>query len=48
MEDPQVRKAVADLALDPVYLPGPAFQAQIDQELRTFTDVAGRAGIKLD
>lgn len=48
MEDPQVRKAVADLALDPVYLPGPAFQTQIDQELRTFTDVAGRAGIKLD
>jgi tripartite-type tricarboxylate transporter receptor subunit TctC len=48
MEDPQVRQSVADLALDPVYLPGQAFQAQIAKELRTFADVAARAGIKLD
>ncbi|MGE8688367.1 MAG: Bug family tripartite tricarboxylate transporter substrate binding protein [Achromobacter sp.] len=48
MEDPQVRKSVADLALDPVYLPAPAFQAQIAKELRTFGDVAARAGITLD
>jgi tripartite-type tricarboxylate transporter receptor subunit TctC len=48
MEDPQVRQSVADLALDPVYLPGQAFQAQIAKELRTFADVAARAGIMLD
>ncbi|HEY9274804.1 tripartite tricarboxylate transporter substrate binding protein [Achromobacter sp.] len=48
MEDPQVRKSVADLALDPVYLPAPAFKAQIAKELRTFSDVAARAGIALD
>ncbi|EHK66109.1 Bug family tripartite tricarboxylate transporter substrate binding protein [Achromobacter arsenitoxydans] len=48
MQDPQVRKSVADLALDPVYLPAPAFQAQIKQELRTFGDVAKRADITLE
>jgi len=48
MEDPQVRKSVADLALDPVYLPAPAFKAQITKELRTFSEVAARAGITLD
>jgi len=48
MQDPQVRKAVTDLALEPVFLPGQAFQAQIAKEVRTFGDVAKRADIKLD
>ncbi|KAG0937443.1 hypothetical protein G6F31_015594 [Rhizopus arrhizus] len=48
MEDPQVRRAVSDLALEPVYLPGQAFQEQIARELRTFGDVAKRANITLD
>ncbi|KGD86686.1 ABC transporter substrate-binding protein [Achromobacter sp. RTa] len=48
MEDQQVRRSVADLALDPVYLPAQAFRAQIAKELRTFTEVATRAGITLD
>ncbi|MEN4922441.1 tripartite tricarboxylate transporter substrate binding protein [Achromobacter spanius] len=48
MDDAQVRKTVADLALDPVFLPAPAFQQQITKELQTFGDVAARAGITLD
>lgn len=48
MEDAQVRKAVSDLALDPVFLPAQAFRDQISKELRTFGDVARRANITLD
>lgn len=48
MQDPQVRKAVTDLALEPVFLPGEAFKSQIAKEVRTFGDVAKRADIKLD
>jgi tripartite-type tricarboxylate transporter receptor subunit TctC len=48
MQDPQVRKAVSDLALEPVYLPGQAFKDQIAKEVKTFGDVAKRADIKLE
>ncbi|WMD22459.1 tripartite tricarboxylate transporter substrate binding protein [Achromobacter seleniivolatilans] len=48
MEDPQVRKSVADLALDPVYMPAQPFQDKIAKELSTFTAVAKRANITLD
>lgn len=48
MADPQVRRAVTDLALEPVYLPGAAFTTRMEQEIRTFGDVGRRADIKLD
>ena len=48
MQDPQVRRAINDLALEPVYLPGPAFKARMEDELRTFAEVGRRADIKLD
>lgn len=48
MRDPQVQRAVNDLALEPVYLDGPAFTARMAQELQTFGEVGRRANIKLD
>lgn len=48
MADPQVRRAIADLALEPVYLDGAAFTARMEQELKTFGEVGRRADIKLD
>lgn len=48
MQDPQVRKAVSDLALEPVYLPGQALKDRIAKEVKTFGDVAKRADIKLE
>ncbi len=48
MRDPQVQRAVNDLALEPVYLDGPAFKARMEQELQTFGEVGRRADIKLD
>ena len=48
MADPQVQRAVTDLALEPVYLDGAAFTARMQQELQTFGEVGRRAEIKLD
>lgn len=48
MADPQVQRAVTDLALEPVYLDGAAFTARMRQELQTFGEVGRRANIKLD
>ncbi|CAB3685523.1 Bug family tripartite tricarboxylate transporter substrate binding protein [Achromobacter dolens] len=48
MADPQVQRAVTDLALEPVYLDGAAFTARMQQELQTFGEVGRRANIKLD
>ena len=48
MADPQVQRAVTDLALEPVYLDGAAFKARMQQELQTFGEVGRRANIKLD
>ncbi|MFY2640054.1 Bug family tripartite tricarboxylate transporter substrate binding protein [Achromobacter insuavis] len=48
MADPQVQRAVTDLALEPVYLDSAAFTARMQQELQTFGEVGRRAEIKLD
>ncbi len=48
MQDEQVRKAVSDLSLNPVFLPGQAFRDQITIEIATFGAIAQRAGITLD
>ncbi|QYJ19179.1 tripartite tricarboxylate transporter substrate binding protein [Achromobacter sp. ES-001] len=48
MQDPQVKKAVSDLALEPVFLPGQAFKDRIQKEVQTFSAVAKRAEIKLE
>ncbi|MCZ8397563.1 Bug family tripartite tricarboxylate transporter substrate binding protein [Achromobacter ruhlandii] len=48
MADPQVQRAVTDLALEPVHLDGAAFTARMRQELQTFGEVGRRANIKLD
>lgn len=48
MQDPQVKKAVSDLALEPVFLPGQAFKDRIQKEVQTFSAVAKRADIKLE
>ena len=48
MRDPQVRKSIEDMAMEPVFMPGPAFRDQISSELATFGAVGKRAGITLD
>ena len=48
MRDPQVRKSIEDMAMEPVFMPGPAFRDPISSELATFGAVGKRAGITLD
>ena len=48
MRDPQVRKSIEDMAMEPVFMPGPAFRDRISSELATFGTVGKRAGITLD
>ena len=48
MADPEVRKAVGDLALEPVYLPGEKFRTQIETEVAEFRAIGERAGISMD
>ena len=45
---PQVRKSIEDMAMEPVFMPGPAFRDQISSELAIFGAVGKRAGITLD
>ncbi|OZI45855.1 Bug family tripartite tricarboxylate transporter substrate binding protein [Bordetella genomosp. 5] len=48
MADPEVRKSVGDLALEPVYLPGEKFRTQIETEVAEFRAIGERAGISMD
>ncbi len=48
MADEQVRKSVGDLALEPVFMPGPAFREQMESEIRDFRAIGERAQISLD
>ncbi|MFJ1300830.1 Bug family tripartite tricarboxylate transporter substrate binding protein [Pseudomonadota bacterium AL_CKDN230030165-1A_HGKHYDSX7] len=48
MADPEVRKSVGDLALEPVYLPGEKFRKQIETEVAEFRAIGERAGISMD
>ena len=48
LQRPDVREALGKLGMTPVGGPPEEFGALIDSEIRQWTDVAGRAGIKLE
>ncbi|MDQ8031769.1 Bug family tripartite tricarboxylate transporter substrate binding protein [Bordetella genomosp. 1] len=48
MADPEVRKTVSDLALEPVFMPGPQFSSQIASEVAEFRAIGERAGISME